>query len=115
MYQQQMKIRAGFAMVPLPAPALPLVGQRLLPAGRIRGNLNPIPLGPSPLGPGRLELVRLSESGLPAQIHNLQTPIGPAYATGEAAVAAMDEGGHLMEVVPRQYGGAAREGHRLGR
>ncbi len=26
MYQQQMKIRAGFAMAPLPAPALPLAG-----------------------------------------------------------------------------------------
>jgi hypothetical protein len=50
------------------------------------------------------ELVRLNESGLPAQIHNLETPIGPAYATGQEAVAAMAEGGHVMEVVVRQRG-----------
>jgi hypothetical protein len=40
------------ATAPVPAPALPLVGQRLLPAGRIRGNVNSTPsLGPIPLGP----------------------------------------------------------------
>jgi hypothetical protein len=45
----------GVAMAPAPDPALPLVGQRLPPAGRIRGNLNPIPsLGPISLGPGSL-------------------------------------------------------------
>jgi hypothetical protein len=49
------KIMTGVAMAPVPDPALPLVGQRLPPAGRIRGNLNPIPsLGPISLGPGSL-------------------------------------------------------------
>jgi RHS repeat-associated protein len=54
---------------------------------------------------GQLELLRLNESGVPVQLHNLDTPIGRAYATGEEAVAAMASGGHVMEVVVRQRGG----------
>jgi hypothetical protein len=89
------------AMAHVPA-APPPASQLLLPAGRIRGNLNTIPsVGPIALRPG---LVQRSESGLPVQIHNLQTPIGPAYATGEAAAQAMAAGGHVMEVIVRQRG-----------
>jgi RHS repeat-associated protein len=40
-------------------------------------------------------------SGLPRQIHNLDTPIGPAYATSDAA---LGQGGHIMEVVVSRKG-----------